>query len=223
MFTVIETNLRTPGSTVAFDIETGNVRLRHGNQPPVDIACCDPGAPVYQAFAEFWGNLFHGFGHYLSLNRLVDELADGTLIQDQDCPFLFIDTSRVEFVGVSSNEPSGHPLIHVHQDGQVTDYSPVEGAIGYALISNHRVKLCTFFSNASGFWRKVAALGLTLRAGDTPAFDTNSLAGDAETILQMASELLANAPDLLPASEETYPFLDDQRERQELYDIQCDW
>lgn len=207
--TTITSELRTPGSTVTADLESGKVTYHRKGQDSVLIAQCDPSSPAYRPFAAFWAQWFPENHKSMAYNRMVDELAEGTLVQDEDCPTLFLDKNEATVLESGNKDPVGYMLVMATRNGEMKPYNPDGFYVnaGYALISNPRIKFYITIGDFDGHnMPDGVALGMTIQAGCTPSFETSELAHSTKELFEMVPDFLKAHPTAEPARKETFLF-----------------
>ena len=197
---LVETTLKDADAVVLLS-DDGVVTC--GNPARV-IAQCEPTSPVFGAFMSFWSGQFVKHRHTLAYKQLLQGLIDGDLMQDADCPVLFIDkTFPIKAYDKDPAGNVGYKILEARDDGQVKNYNPDGLYIkdGYALISNPRLKFYHFTHDMEDSdMPEGIVFGISLKPGEKPVYDRSKTVPwyAPEKFHPMADEFYAEHKHRLP-------------------------
>lgn len=209
----LTTELRKPGSAVvvALDSDKALVTLEGEGVATVTLGSCPRNSIMFAPFVSFWQGQLCRNAKSFAFNALVHRLADGSLKQDADCPWLFIDYDA-PVVNWMTDGIAGHQVLEVCDDGSVLDHTidtDHDGIFTVALKDAPRIKVSGVveeYDDHTAFGGYVALV--TLHAGDKPKELPYLMAYDLPDIPDLMRRALEEYPAVKPAIQTFHVFED---------------
>lgn len=176
--------LRDGRTKIVVNKSMGLVTATIGDQVS-PIAEHNTSAPSYRSFLEFWGVVFaQQCETSLAFNQLIQELLAGRLKQDDDCPYLFMDTTQKH-----GDVEGAHPVLLAQSNGNLLPFNPDDYYMNqaFALADDPRVKFYVVIEDFEGNDFAVGySTGVSMNPGELPEFREDALSQDKAGIMEAA-------------------------------------